>query len=78
MASMTLLYDLNQVQLRFHGTVDVREKDAIFNYRRKYLPTQQVKDCPAFILHGVKHLILHLFTNIIPNGCVISVWMLEL
>ncbi|KAF5747659.1 hypothetical protein HS088_TW05G00386 [Tripterygium wilfordii] len=31
-----------EVELQFHGTVDVREKDAIFNYRRKYLPTQQV------------------------------------
>lgn len=32
-----------QVELQFHGNVDVREKDAIFNYRRKYLPTQQVE-----------------------------------
>ncbi|XP_012089736.1 uncharacterized protein LOC105648070 isoform X1 [Jatropha curcas] len=31
-----------EVELQFHGSVDVREKDAIFNYRRKYLPTQQV------------------------------------
>ncbi|XP_062094865.1 uncharacterized protein LOC133800815 [Humulus lupulus] len=31
-----------EVELQFHGKVDVREKDAIFNYRRKYLPTQQV------------------------------------
>ncbi|XP_030480547.1 uncharacterized protein LOC115697615 [Cannabis sativa] len=31
-----------EVELQFHGEVDVREKDAIFNYRRKYLPTQQV------------------------------------
>ncbi|PON94377.1 D-alanine--D-alanine ligase [Trema orientale] len=31
-----------EVELQFHGKVDMREKDAIFNYRRKYLPTQQV------------------------------------
>ncbi|PRQ42756.1 putative D-alanine--D-alanine ligase [Rosa chinensis] len=31
-----------EVELQFLGSVDVREKDAIFNYRRKYLPTQQV------------------------------------
>ncbi|XP_015897668.4 uncharacterized protein LOC107431289 isoform X1 [Ziziphus jujuba] len=31
-----------EVELQFHGSVDIREKDAIFNYRRKYLPTQQV------------------------------------
>lgn len=31
-----------QVELQFQGSGDVREKDAIFNYRRKYLPTQQV------------------------------------
>ncbi|XP_050383499.1 uncharacterized protein LOC126800223 [Argentina anserina] len=31
-----------EVELQFRGSVDVREKDAIFNYRRKYLPTQQV------------------------------------
>ncbi|XP_031284860.1 uncharacterized protein LOC116143550 [Pistacia vera] len=31
-----------EVELQFHGIGDVREKDAIFNYRRKYLPTQQV------------------------------------
>lgn len=32
----------NQVEIQLHGNSDVREKDAIFNYRRKYLPTQQV------------------------------------
>lgn len=32
----------SEVELQFHGSVDVTEKDAIFNYRRKYLPTQQV------------------------------------
>lgn len=31
-----------EVELQSHGIVDVREKDAIFNYRRKYLPTRQV------------------------------------
>ncbi|XVF76908.1 hypothetical protein PTKIN_Ptkin13bG0305000 [Pterospermum kingtungense] len=31
-----------EVELQFHGSGDLREKDAIFNYRRKYLPTQQV------------------------------------
>lgn len=31
-----------EVEIQFHGSVDVREEDAIFNYRRKYLPTQQV------------------------------------
>ncbi|KAF3682467.1 hypothetical protein FXO38_01283 [Capsicum annuum] len=31
-----------EVELQSHGTVDVGEKDAIFNYRRKYLPTRQV------------------------------------
>ncbi|XP_015583609.1 uncharacterized protein LOC8287922 isoform X1 [Ricinus communis] len=31
-----------EVELQFHGSADIRENDAIFNYRRKYLPTQQV------------------------------------
>ncbi|MCD7449314.1 hypothetical protein HAX54_051056 [Datura stramonium] len=31
-----------EVELQSHGTDDVKEKDAIFNYRRKYLPTRQV------------------------------------
>ncbi|XP_022157299.1 uncharacterized protein LOC111024031 [Momordica charantia] len=31
-----------EVELQFHGWADAGEKDAIFNYRRKYLPTQQV------------------------------------
>ncbi|KAB1224534.1 Heat shock protein 82 [Morella rubra] len=31
-----------EVELRFHGSGDAKEKDAIFNYRRKYLPTQQI------------------------------------
>ncbi|KAL3830241.1 hypothetical protein ACJIZ3_019043 [Penstemon smallii] len=31
-----------EVELQSHGSVDSSEKDVIFNYRRKYLPTQQV------------------------------------
>ncbi|KAJ1387599.1 Pre-ATP-grasp domain superfamily [Sesbania bispinosa] len=31
-----------EVELQFLGENDVKENDAIFNYRRKYLPTQQV------------------------------------
>ncbi|KAK6118223.1 hypothetical protein DH2020_048009 [Rehmannia glutinosa] len=31
-----------EVELQAHGSVDSNEKDIIFNYRRKYLPTQQV------------------------------------
>ncbi|KAL7265645.1 hypothetical protein ACSBR1_003431 [Camellia fascicularis] len=31
-----------EVELQLHGSANVNEKDAIFNYRRKYLPTQQV------------------------------------
>ncbi|XP_028096364.1 uncharacterized protein LOC114296271 [Camellia sinensis] len=31
-----------QVELQFHGSADVNEKDAIFNYQRKYLPIQQL------------------------------------
>ncbi|WCJ27957.1 D-alanine--D-alanine ligase family [Euphorbia peplus] len=31
-----------EVELLFQGSTDIGEKDAIFNYRRKYLPTQQV------------------------------------
>ncbi|MED6156508.1 hypothetical protein PIB30_014905 [Stylosanthes scabra] len=31
-----------EVELQFRGAKDVQESDAIFNYRRKYLPTQQV------------------------------------
>ncbi|KAG4992889.1 hypothetical protein JHK87_026346 [Glycine soja] len=30
-----------EVELQFRGANDVKENDAIFNYRRKYLPTQQ-------------------------------------
>ncbi|XP_057808252.1 uncharacterized protein LOC131022747 [Salvia miltiorrhiza] len=31
-----------EVELQSHSNVDLSEKDIIFNYRRKYLPTQQV------------------------------------
>lgn len=31
-----------EVEIQLHDNADMREKDAIFNYRRKYLPTQQV------------------------------------
>ncbi|XP_041996720.1 uncharacterized protein LOC121746842 [Salvia splendens] len=31
-----------EVELQSHSNVDLSEKDTIFNYRRKYLPTQQV------------------------------------
>ncbi|KAK9734334.1 hypothetical protein RND81_04G132500 [Saponaria officinalis] len=31
-----------EVELQFHSGFDTKEKDAIFNFRRKYLPTQQV------------------------------------
>nr|WDA42971.1 D-alanine--D-alanine ligase [Fagopyrum tataricum] len=31
-----------EVELQLQGSSEVEEKDAIFNYRRKYLPTQQV------------------------------------
>ncbi|KAH7867287.1 hypothetical protein Vadar_031347 [Vaccinium darrowii] len=45
-----------EVELQFHGTADVDEKDAIFNYRRKYLPTQQVAyhTPPRFPLDVIK------------------------
>lgn len=31
-----------EVELQSHGNIGLGEQDAIFNYRRKYLPTQQV------------------------------------
>ncbi|KFK34088.1 hypothetical protein AALP_AA5G100700 [Arabis alpina] len=45
----------SEVQLQFHGSVDPKE-DAIFDYRRKYLPTQQVTyhTPPRFPLHVIK------------------------
>ncbi|XP_031095493.1 uncharacterized protein LOC115999733 [Ipomoea triloba] len=32
----------SEVELQLHDNANVKEKDAIFNYRRKYLPTRQV------------------------------------
>ncbi|KAG5550706.1 hypothetical protein RHGRI_015610 [Rhododendron griersonianum] len=45
-----------EVELQFHGSADVDKKDAIFNYRRKYLPTQQVAyhTPPRFPLDVIK------------------------
>ncbi|KAM7264723.1 hypothetical protein ACFE04_002406 [Oxalis oulophora] len=47
-----------EVELQFRGSVDVREKDAIFNYRRKYLPTQQVAyhTPPRFPIDVIKNI----------------------
>ncbi|CAH8355572.1 unnamed protein product [Eruca vesicaria subsp. sativa] len=45
----------SEVQLQFHGSGDP-EEDAIFDYRRKYLPTQQVTyhTPPCFPIHVIK------------------------
>ncbi|KAL2900000.1 D-alanine--D-alanine ligase [Bienertia sinuspersici] len=45
-----------EVELHFQDTADLIEKDAIFNYRRKYLPTQQVAyhTPPRFPLNVIK------------------------
>ncbi|XP_031376335.1 uncharacterized protein LOC116192059 isoform X2 [Punica granatum] len=58
-----------EVELRFHGTVDVREKDAIFNYRRKYLPTQQVAyhtppRFPVGVVEQIRQGASHLFKQL--------------
>ncbi|KAI4324486.1 hypothetical protein MLD38_029973 [Melastoma candidum] len=47
-----------EVELQFQGSIDVREKDAIFNYRRKYLPTQQVAyhTPPRFPVDVIEHI----------------------
>ncbi|KAB2087617.1 hypothetical protein E1A91_A04G124400v1 [Gossypium mustelinum] len=47
-----------EVELQFQGSGDVREKDAIFNYRRKYLPTQQVAyhTPPRFPIEVIKNI----------------------
>ncbi|RVW74839.1 Retrovirus-related Pol polyprotein from transposon RE1 [Vitis vinifera] len=37
-----IAYVVGLVEIQLHDNADMREKDAIFNYRRKYLPTQQV------------------------------------
>ncbi|XP_020887220.1 uncharacterized protein LOC9320765 isoform X5 [Arabidopsis lyrata subsp. lyrata] len=44
-----------EVQLQFHGSGDLQE-NAIFDYRRKYLPTQQVTyhTPPRFPIHVIK------------------------
>ncbi|KAI8004822.1 B3 domain-containing protein [Camellia lanceoleosa] len=40
-----------RVELQFHGSADVNKKDGIFNYRRKYLPIQQISgmEQPGFL-----------------------------
>ncbi|PIA59607.1 hypothetical protein AQUCO_00400472v1 [Aquilegia coerulea] len=47
-----------EVELHFHGSKDVKEDDAIFNYRRKYLPTQQVAyhTPPRFPTDVIEHI----------------------
>ncbi|KAF5176620.1 D-alanine--d-alanine ligase [Thalictrum thalictroides] len=47
-----------EVELNFHGSKDVKEDDAIFNYRRKYLPTQQVAyhTPPRFPTDVIEHI----------------------
>ncbi|XP_057972095.1 uncharacterized protein LOC131160433 isoform X2 [Malania oleifera] len=47
-----------EVELQSHGNANVREKDAIFNYRRKYLPTQQVAyhTLPRFPVDVIKRI----------------------
>ncbi|XP_023641660.1 uncharacterized protein LOC17893266 isoform X2 [Capsella rubella] len=46
-----------EVQLQFHGGIDPKE-EAIFDYRRKYLPTQQVTyhTPPRFPIHVIKRI----------------------
>lgn len=75
MNSMNLKLCLNdQVKLQFHGSVDITEKDAIFNYRRKYLPTQQVQvyrsttSCLILVntcIHNAQ-MHLHIFEGFMP------------
>lgn len=75
MNSMNLKLCLNdQVELQFHGSVDITEKDAIFNYRRKYLPTQQVQvyrsttSCLILVntcIHNAQ-MHLHIFEGFMP------------
>lgn len=47
-----------EVELHFQGSTDMRETDAIFNYRRKYLPTQQVAyhTPPCFPTNVIEHI----------------------
>ncbi|KAK9734399.1 hypothetical protein RND81_04G137100 [Saponaria officinalis] len=58
-----------EVELQFHSGFDTKEKDAIFNFRRKYLPTQQVAyhtpprfliDVIGMIREGASSLFQHL------------------
>ncbi|KAI8001644.1 hypothetical protein LOK49_LG09G02032 [Camellia lanceoleosa] len=46
-ARPVFLSEMELVELQFHNSADVNEKDAIFNYRRKYLPTQQIMHLDA-------------------------------
>ncbi|XP_010553130.1 PREDICTED: uncharacterized protein LOC104823308 isoform X2 [Tarenaya hassleriana] len=45
-----------EVELHFHDSGNAREEDTIFDYRRKYLPTQQVTyhTPPRFPIHVIK------------------------
>ncbi|CAL0328327.1 unnamed protein product [Lupinus luteus] len=47
-----------EVELQFRGANDLKENDAIFNYRRKYLPTQQVAyhTPPRFPLDAIENI----------------------
>ncbi|XLU54179.1 hypothetical protein S245_048827 [Arachis hypogaea] len=47
-----------EVELQSRGANDVQENDAIFNYRRKYLPTQQVAyhTPPRFSLDAIENI----------------------
>ncbi|XP_047316418.1 uncharacterized protein LOC124920059 [Impatiens glandulifera] len=49
-----------EVELHLHGSGDLYEKDAIFNYRRKYLPTRQVSyhtppRFPVDVIESIRH-----------------------
>lgn len=49
-----------EVELHLHGSGDSYEKDAIFNYRRKYLPTRQVSyhtppRFPVDVIESIRH-----------------------
>lgn len=47
-----------EVELQFHGSSDTTESEEIFNYRRKYLPTQQVAyhTPPRFSVDVIDHI----------------------
>lgn len=57
-----------QVQLQFRGTNDVKENDAIFNYRRKYLPTQQVSSSMSVLHIHITQDILHMLADLKNNA----------